>query len=463
MKKIFLFLFLGVYLFGCAMCQLNIPKVHVDVNGETAENRLILNVRWEFSQAFTDDTFILYDQNKNNTLDKDELLFVEKNLVEYIEKDSYLTFVRVFNKDEKKGSKHPSLKVTPLQKEMKYINRRFVFDYKVSIDAPGLNDTATINIRFFDQFLYFDFIIRSFSLNGKAMALDEKSLSDGVRIESMKEYIAVKKDLKQKEQGAYIAFLSKQLEDLKTDIKKLLTDLKEKGSVMSYFWLFLFSLLYGMVHAIGPGHGKSLVSAYFLSSDRSYLKAFNISALIGVVHTFSAFILTFTVYYILNEYLSRYFTDIEFWATKISAMVIIVIGLYLLYKKIPKKPKIKSFSLAGPTPPMVMQQEHTGGASCSCGACKTDSTDLGVIVSAGIVPCPGTITIFIFTMSMGIYTIGFLSAAFMSIGMSIVIFVMALLSMGIRSKIEKGGGLVKILEYGSLVFILFLGTLLLII
>lgn len=107
-----------------------------------------------------------------------------------------------------------------------------------------------------------------------------------------------------------------------------------------------------------------------------------------------------------------------------------------------------------------MLNTHTH--SCSCNACKTTSTDLGVVLAAGIVPCAGTVMIFLFTMSLGVYFVGFLSAVFMSIGMSFIIFITAFLSIKIKKTQTHNSKLQKLLEYGSLLFIILLGVLLLI-
>ncbi|MEA3315452.1 MAG: DUF1007 domain-containing protein, partial [Campylobacterota bacterium] len=93
---------------------------------------------------------------------------------------------------------------------------------------------------------------------------------------------------------------------------------------------------------------------------------------------------------------------------------------------------------------------------------KTHSTDAGVILAAGIIPCPGTVTIFIFTMSLGIYFVGFLSAIFMSLGMSLIIFISAFLTIKIKQQTNTNNNIKKIFEYGSLLFILFLGIILLV-
>ncbi|MBD3794175.1 MAG: hypothetical protein IE889_08510, partial [Campylobacterales bacterium] len=257
-------------------------------------------------------------------------------------------------------------------------------------------------------------------------------------------------------QEGILGWMSQQLKTTKERLVTLLEDIKANQSPSSYLWLLLFSLLYGMIHALGPGHGKSLVAAYFLGNNRSVSKAFSVSALIGVVHTFSAFILTFVIYYVLNTYMGRYFSDIEAVTTKVSALIIILIALYLLYKRISKRPKAipqtSKWSQVKPTP-----SHHQ---SCGCGACQTQSTDIGVILSAGIIPCPGTVTVFIFTLSLGVYMVGLMSAIFMSIGMSFIIFIAAYLSLKVREKSSPNERIRQILDYGSLIVIFGLGVLL---
>ncbi|HFU77659.1 MAG TPA: hypothetical protein ENK68_04060 [Epsilonproteobacteria bacterium] len=237
-------------------------------------------------------------------------------------------------------------------------------------------------------------------------------------------------------------------------MKAILQDIKKNNTVTSYFWLLFFSFVYGILHAIGPGHGKTLVSSYFLSDNRSVFKAFNISLLIGVVHTFSAFFLTVFIYFLLDFVFNSFITNVEYVASKISAVVIILIALYLIYKKFKASKQIKTMSFTSHNPNL---------STCGCHACHTKSEDIGVILAAGIVPCPGTVTIFIFTFGLGIYYIGFLSAIFMSLGMSLIIFITAYLSINIRKKSSSSTRLIKFLEYGSLVFILLLGLFLLLV
>jgi ABC-type nickel/cobalt efflux system permease component RcnA len=224
--------------------------------------------------------------------------------------------------------------------------------------------------------------------------------------------------------------------------------------------LLFFAYLYGVIHALGPGHGKTLVASYFLSNERSYTKAFGVSVAIGVVHTFSAFLLTLVVYYVVSTFLAQFMNDTIFYTTKISALIIIGIAIYLLVKKYKAYKELERQKLQPAMRFSTMPHIET----CACATCKVDknSTDFALIVSAGIIPCPGTTTLFIFAISLGLFYAGFISALVMSMGMSSVIFISAVLSVFMRKKaIHTNEKLKKYLEYASLIVILALGIFLL--
>ena len=415
-------------------------------------------VLWNFSKCFSAETLLSYDNDRNGKLDKDELSNIHESFIEYLGKEQYVTFLKYISETEP-YDEAANITFSVSEQTTDFKDDQLIFSYRIKTELIPQTDHVCY-LSFYDKGGFFKFNINEIKhqippennstailKNSASFLLTEtqSGLSD-----LHKEQLQQMKDEPQElKQDGFLGYLSTKMEDTKASILSLLKEIEITGSILSYLWLLIFSFIYGMIHAIGPGHGKSLVSAYFLSNNRSVMKAFSIASLIAVVHTFSAFTLTFVIYYILNAYLNEYFTDVESITTKISALVIIAIALYLFYKKIPKKSTEKPlWSTENPN-------EHQ--TSCVCSACKNTSTDLGVILSAGIIPCPGTITIFVFAISYGMYTVGFLSAIFMSVGMSVVIFAAALLSIKVRHTASSHMKLRSLLDYGSLVFILMLG------
>lgn len=463
LKYLLLIAIFTANLFACALCRANTPVVIVDTNITAETNTTHFRVKWSFHPEFVSQ-MIMYDDNKNGIVDKPEQKQIQDALENYIKQYNYLARVSYTPLDSNKSKE---ITIKPNHTEL-YLDKKsmyYLFDFDADI---VLQEGYALEVIFMDMYGNFNFNNRdtlltnfkgkskiSIVLNSSEITLgDPESLvKKSHENESISGVLTPQKPATVQEApklGKFLSGLSQKLTEYKEKLKSLLADIKENGSVSSYLWLLLFSFGYGLLHAIGPGHGKSLVGSYFLTQNRSIFKAFTMSLLIGVVHTFSAFFLTVFVYFVLNFIFHSFLNDVEYYASKVSAVIIILIALYLIYKKYKasRKVKSKSFSFTAHDPQ---------SSSCGCSSCHTKSEDLGVILAAGIVPCPGTVTIFIFTFGLGIYYIGFLSAIFMSLGMSLIIFITAYLSHNIRKKSNTNTKLLKVLEYGSLLFILILG------
>jgi nickel/cobalt transporter (NicO) family protein len=226
---------------------------------------------------------------------------------------------------------------------------------------------------------------------------------------------------------------SRSLRTITEKIHGALVEAQEHPSFTSIGAILLFSLLYGILHAAGPGHGKTLVASYFSTNERSYTRGISVALLIALTHVISAFVITLILYWFVHTMFSQTITNVSLYMTKFSGLIIMGIALYLARQKwnyYRPKPKIMSFSTTAP---------HL--SSCGCHSCKTtsNSTDLMLILGAGIVPCPGTIVVFLFTLSMGMYLLGALSAIVMSLGMGLTIAITATLGSALRRKSSFGG------------------------
>jgi ABC-type nickel/cobalt efflux system permease component RcnA len=238
------------------------------------------------------------------------------------------------------------------------------------------------------------------------------------------------------------------LKTISLELGKLLSQVQNDSAILPLLLLLLLSFLYGLLHAAGPGHGKTLVASYFVAQDKSYKKAFIISGAIAITHVFSAFIITIVGYFILTDILSFTIYGSNKIISQISGLAIVLIGTYLLYNKFKhytNRPKNR-----WSTQPF---------SSCACSSCvNKDTTELALILSAGIIPCPGTITIFLLALSTGVYTAAFLSAIAMSLGMSTVIAVSAILSVKFRKSAKnRFSKYLTIIDFGAIFIIILLG------
>ncbi|MCD6172622.1 MAG: high frequency lysogenization protein HflD [Sulfurimonas sp.] len=197
---------------------------------------------------------------------------------------------------------------------------------------------------------------------------------------------------------------------LNSFISTNIRSLNDENSLSTSFLILGIAFTYGLVHAIGPGHGKALVALYFTSNKSDYKKAFKMGYMIAIIHALSALIFTFGIFLILKTMFRKNFNEFSEMAMQISAVMIIGVGIYLIYEAFSgRKHKEKHLK-------------------------KSSKSEVAVAFSAGIVPCPGVMTIVLFCVVLGQYTLGILSAIAMSIGMGLTISVAGILSIAFGRK-----------------------------
>lgn len=221
-------------------------------------------------------------------------------------------------------------------------------------------------------------------------------------------------------------------------ISSTIKDINNENSIILSLSLFGIAFIYGLVHAAGPGHGKALVAFYFTSNKNNYRKAFQVGFLIAVVHAISALILTFGIFFLLKTMFRKHFNEISEISMILSAILIIMVGFYLIrhaYKH--KKDKKKG-----------IQQNNKNIYILS--------------LSVGIIPCSGVMTIVLFSIMLGHFTLGILSAIAMSIGMGLTISIVGIFAIALNKK--TAGALetkAYILEIFGAILVLALGFFLL--
>lgn len=216
-------------------------------------------------------------------------------------------------------------------------------------------------------------------------------------------------------------------------------DKLEAGDSSMFIYILAVSFIYGLIHALGPGHGKMVIASYFLVKGAKTKEAFKAGFLTSVIHTISALVITFTLYIFFESAITKYFSDINSNMYKISAIFIISIALFLLYETYKDRNEEEKVQRIG------------------------NKSLLAVTMSIGIVPCPGVMSIVLFSIILGYINLGVLSAIAMSIGMGITISLAAILSTQIKKSNSKNMSLImNFISYGGIVVLFIMGGVLLV-
>lgn len=238
--------------------------------------------------------------------------------------------------------------------------------------------------------------------------------------------------------ASFLSFIVSKQQELNLLISDYF-DRLESGESMIFFSILFVSFLYGLVHALGPGHGKMVIASYFLAKEAKIKEAFKAGFLTSIIHTVSALLITGVLYLFFQRSVTKHFQEINTNMYKVSAVFIILIALYLLYEVIKDR----------------NEEEKTQ---------KLKNKNLfAVSLSIGIVPCPGVMTIVLFSMILGYINLGILSAITMSIGMGLTISLAAILATQVKNKkFNSYKMFMNILTYGAIVLLLGLGVFLLV-
>ncbi|WP_072681794.1 nickel/cobalt transporter [Arcobacter sp. LA11] len=192
-------------------------------------------------------------------------------------------------------------------------------------------------------------------------------------------------------------------------ISSSIKNINDENMLSSSLLVLGIAFLYGLIHAAGPGHGKALVAFYFSTNKNTYSEAFSLGYLISVIHAISALVLTFGIFFILEKMFRQNFNHYSNITMQISAVMIILVGVYII---------VSSY--------LSRKQKEKG--------IEKSRSKYALAFSAGVVPCPGVMTIVLFCIMLKKYLLGVLAAITMSIGMGFTISLVGILSITLNKR-----------------------------
>jgi len=241
-----------------------------------------------------------------------------------------------------------------------------------------------------------------------------------------KEPISIDKNKKIEQEKNHYSFFNKFIkknaefqQELKDKLAALAEDYNNSNSTKSILLIFLSAFLYGILHSLGPGHGKMFIFSYILTEKPKITKAIVLSYLIALVHAISGLVVALILIFILNQYSTALFDTSNSQAiiSRFSYVIIILLGVYIAFK-------------------IILKKEHSHNIDNN----KSDKIKLiPFIASIGFVPCPGTIIVVTFLASIGLLTLGIISVIFIVLGMGFTISIIGLISIFSKKLILKLG------------------------
>lgn len=167
-------------------------------------------------------------------------------------------------------------------------------------------------------------------------------------------------------------------------------------------------VVFGLVHAITPGHSKALLATYVTGSGLSSVKALSVSLMLSATHISMSVIIVLFSLPIVQIMFGGSGPGSSPILENLSRGLLGLIGLWFLLSALTRK-----------------THDHHHGQGLAFG------------LTAGLIPCPLTLFVMTFAATQGVIAAGLFFAATMFIGVAITLSATALLVVLFRNRMEN--------------------------
>jgi nickel/cobalt exporter len=205
------------------------------------------------------------------------------------------------------------------------------------------------------------------------------------------------------------------------------------------------ALFWGAAHALGPGHGKSIVAAYLIGQRGTVRHAAYLGGIVTVTHTAGVFALG-AVTLLLSEFIVP--EDLYPWLNLVAGLMVVAIGVGVLRARLPHR--------------RAHAHGHHHHHDHDHHHDLSPRSLFAVGVSGGLLPCPSALVVLLAAISLHRTAFGLALVLAFSIGLAITITaigLVAVLARGVFRRKSFDGRLVRALPAVSAVAILVAGLL----
>jgi nickel/cobalt transporter (NicO) family protein len=188
----------------------------------------------------------------------------------------------------------------------------------------------------------------------------------------------------------------------------------------------VIAFLYGVFHALGPGHGKTVIVGYFLGRGGSIGRGVAMAGWIALSHVIGAVIIVTVAHFMLARSLATPVEETR-WLQLVSYAAILAIGIAMLVNTLRQRRR-GDVGLCRHHP-LDRRHDHGRGSAHAPGALREQRL---LAVAAGFIPCSGAILILVFAFTNGILMSGILMALAIALGMGITLALLGIASVVTR-------------------------------
>ena len=223
-----------------------------------------------------------------------------------------------------------------------------------------------------------------------------------------------------------------------------LQEIREEGSVAAGAWLCLIAFVYGVLHAAGPGHGKLVVSSYFLANRARVMRGVLLSAGAALTQALAAILLVGVPVLLLDMARVRVLGQIRYLEMG-SYGLMTAVGLLLLVRAVRGDAGCAHGHGGdacahhhGPGDHGHDHHDHSHDGHQDDGGGKGERAGFGLLALAvGCRPCSGAVLVLLFALANDIVMAGLLAVLAMAVGVALTTSASGLIGIGTRRGLER--------------------------
>ena len=269
--------------------------------------------------------------------------------------------------------------------------------------------------------------------------------------------------------------LVKAQRDLTEAMTTAVRRLKTGDFVSSTMFLAFVSFMYGVLHAVGPGHGKFVISSYALANEQTVRRGIVLSFMAALVQALSAIALV-SVAIMVFRATSVEMRQVEAWLELVSWGLIAGLGMWMLWRQV--GPLLAGRGAAAAAGAGHHHHDHAHGHDHAhhdkshhghghgvavatvaddhvhdehCGHMHVPPPSAlqgawswreawALALSIGVRPCTGAILVLIFASSIGLFWAGVFATFAMAVGTAITISALAAIAVSSRNLAARVAG-----------------------
>lgn len=190
---------------------------------------------------------------------------------------------------------------------------------------------------------------------------------------------------------------------IKQNISRDLSAFAQSRDWMQLAFVFPLGIVFGAVHALTPGHSKTILTSYVVGSGATVVRAAAVAAILSVTHILSAVVIGTLALPLVGRTLSD--AGRAPLLEDLSRGLVAAIGLWLIVRS-------------------LKRDDHPHNESALFG------------VFAGMIPCPLTLFAMVMAISRGVPEAGLVFALAMLLGVAFTLSVVAMLSVYARDRLQ---------------------------